>query len=129
MPLLRGRCPVRRHYRDVALLGLQPAPRFAHSEPARQRPLSAAGYGFAEERFTILGRPRHCQDLTFSIKWWKSWAASKFHSAKVGTGEPLKKKSGNGCWTCGVFYDLLNTSCVRARQPEAVQKELDERRC
>ncbi|XP_023061299.1 cytochrome c oxidase subunit 8C, mitochondrial [Piliocolobus tephrosceles] len=42
MPLLRGRCPVRRHYRDVALLGLQPGPRFAHSEPPRQRHLSTA---------------------------------------------------------------------------------------
>ncbi|EAW81530.1 COX8C isoform 1 [Pan troglodytes] len=42
MPLLRGRCPARRHYRRLALLGLQPAPRFAHSGPPRQRPLSAA---------------------------------------------------------------------------------------
>ncbi|XP_063554216.1 cytochrome c oxidase subunit 8C, mitochondrial [Gorilla gorilla gorilla] len=48
MPLLRGRCPGRRHYRRLALLGLQPAPRFAHSEPPRQRPLSACHLLFRE---------------------------------------------------------------------------------
>ncbi|XP_017402476.1 cytochrome c oxidase subunit 8C, mitochondrial isoform X2 [Cebus imitator] len=41
MPLLPRLCPVCRHYRRVALLAPQPAPRFAHSEPPRQRPLSA----------------------------------------------------------------------------------------
>ncbi|XP_002754284.1 cytochrome c oxidase subunit 8C, mitochondrial [Callithrix jacchus] len=41
MPLLPRLCPVCRHYRRVALLALQPALRFAHSEPPRQRPVSA----------------------------------------------------------------------------------------
>uniref|UniRef100_A0A2K5E5W9 Cytochrome c oxidase subunit 8 n=1 Tax=Aotus nancymaae TaxID=37293 RepID=A0A2K5E5W9_AOTNA len=40
MPLLPRLCPVCRHYRRVALLAPQPAP-FAHSEPLRQRPVSA----------------------------------------------------------------------------------------